>query len=66
MKKFNLNQKKVIADVFVNTSVANISISIVTPVIYKFKFDNDLLISIYIIFIISVLLILFSIDLMKK
>ncbi|VVA43637.1 conserved hypothetical protein [Candidatus Roizmanbacteria bacterium] len=66
MKKLNLNQKKVIADVFVNTSVANISISIVTPIIYKFLFDKDLLISIFIILIISVLMILFSIDLMKK
>ena len=46
--------------------MANISISIVTPIIYKFLFDKDLLISIFIILIISVLMILFSIDLMKN
>ena len=66
MKKFNSNQKKIIADVLVNTSVANISISIVSPIIYKFIFDKELLISIFIILIISVMMILFSIDLMKK
>lgn len=66
MKKFNLNQKKIIVDIFVNTSVANISISTVTPIIYKFKLDKDLLISIYLILIISLLMIIFSIDLMKK
>jgi hypothetical protein len=66
MKKFNFNQRKIVVDIFVNTSVANISMSIVTPIIYRFKFDDDVLISIYIILIISLLMIIFSIDLMKK
>ena len=66
MKKFNLNQKRVIVDILVNISVANISISIITPIIYRFNLENDLLISIYIILIISISMIVFSVDLMKK
>lgn len=61
MKKLNLNQKKLIAESMMNLSVAYISISTITPIIYKIKYDQDLLILIILIIIISLGLSILSI-----
>ena len=66
MGKLNLNQKKLIAEAIINLSVAYISISTITPIIYKFEYDQDLLISIFIVIIISLVLSVLSIIILKK
>lgn len=66
MSKLNLNQKKLIAEAIMNLSVACISISIITPIVYRFKYDPTLLIIIFIIFIIVSLMSISSVTILKK
>ena len=49
-----------------NLSVACISIGIITPIVYRFKYDQDLLILVSIIFILSLVLSISSVMLLKK
>lgn len=66
MRKLNLNQRKLIADGIMGLSVANVSISIITPLLYKFNFEVNLLLLIFIVIIMSILMSVYAISLLKK
>ncbi len=66
MKKLNLNQKKVIADVLVNMSVALISIVIISQIFMEKQFDQYYLQLGIIGFIISLSMIYSSIYILKN
>ena len=66
MKSLNLNQKKLMADGIVNLSVANVSICIITPLLYKFNFEVNLLLLIFVVIIMSILMSIYAISLLKK
>ncbi|KKP52807.1 MAG: hypothetical protein UR42_C0004G0010 [Candidatus Roizmanbacteria bacterium GW2011_GWA2_33_33] len=66
MNKFNFNQKKLIANGIMSLSVAYVSITTITPIIYKFKFEMNLLLLIFTVVIISLLMSIYAISLLKK
>lgn len=66
MDKLNFEQRRLIADGIINLSVANISISIITPLLYNFKFEINLLLLIFIVVIMSVLMSIYAVSLLKK
>ena len=64
--KSNLNQRKLISEGLMNLSIATISIGIIASIISKAKIDNDLLTVILLSIILSILMITFSLELVKK
>jgi len=64
--KLNLNQRKLISEGLINLSIAIISIGIIAPIISKAKIDNDLLTVFLLSTILSILMIIFSLELVKK
>ena len=64
--KLNLNQRKLISEGLINLSIATISIGIIAPIISKTKIDKDLLTVILLSTIMSILMISFSLELVKK
>ncbi len=64
--KLNLNQRKLISEGLINLSIATISIGIIAPIISKAKIDIDLLTVILLSTILSILMIAFSLELVKK
>ena len=66
MNKFNFNQKKLIANGIMSLSVAYVSITTITPIIYQFKFEMKILLLIFTVVIISLLMSIYAISLLKK
>ncbi len=64
--KLNINQRRLISEGLINLSIAIISIGIIAPIISKTKIDNDLLTVISLSTILSILMISFSLELIKK
>jgi len=66
MKNLNLNQKKVLSELLVNLSVALISIVIISQIFMEKKFDQYYLILGITGFIISIVMIFTSINILKN
>jgi len=68
MRKFrlNLNQRKLISEGLMNLSIATISIGIIAPIISKAGIDSYLLTSMLLVTILTILMISFSLELVKR
>lgn len=64
--KLNINQKKLYGELLINLSTALLSISIFSPIISRVKIDGFLLIVFFLATILSLLMILYSIYLLRK
>ena len=64
--KFSVNQRKLISEGLINLSVAIISIGIIAPIISKAGIDSYLLTSMLLVTILTILMISFSLELLKR
>ncbi len=66
MNTLNLNQRKLISEGLMNLSVALVSIGIVSPIVSKAGINLRILISIFVLSILTIVTTYFSLNLIKN
>ncbi len=64
--KLNLNQRRLISEGLINLSIAIISIGIIAPIISKAGIDSYLLTSMSLVTILTIVMIYYSLELVKR